>query len=108
MFKNTFLYIAYADVSTFFLKDKNSIKALLTTINYFLSFTGLKPNLSKCEVAGTGALKGVKGAICGIKCFDLTKKAIKILGVFFSCEKNLQLENNFKKTTLNIERILKM
>ena len=51
-----------------------------------------------------GALKGVKVAICGIKCIDLTKEAIKILGVFFSYDKNLQLEYNFRKTIL----ILKM
>ena len=68
----------------------------------------LKPNLSKCEVAGIGALKGVKVAICGIKCIDLTKEAIEISAVFFSYDKNLQLENNFRKTILNIERILKM
>ena len=78
MFENTFLYTAYADDSTFFLKDKNSIKELLNTIIYFSSFTGLKPNLSKCEVAGIGALKGVKVAICGIKCIDLTKEATEI------------------------------
>ena len=108
MFENTFLYTAYADDSTFFLKDKNSIKELLKTVNYFSSFTNLKPNMSKCEVAGIGALKGLKVAICGIKRIDLTKEAIKILGVFFSYDKNLQLENNFRKTILNIERILKM
>ena len=69
---------------------------------------GLKPNLPKCEVAGIGALKGVKVAICGIKYINLTKQVIKILGVFFSYVKNFQLENNFRKTILNIERILKM
>ena len=53
-------------------------------------------------------LKGVKAAICGIKCIDLTKETIKILGVFFSCDKNLQLEKNFRKTTLSIERIFKL
>ena len=59
-------------------------------------------------MAGIGALKGVKVVICGIKRIDLTKEAIKILGVFFSDDKDLQLENNFKQTILNIERILKM
>ena len=58
MFKNTFLYTAYGDDSTFFLKYKHSIKELLNTINYYSSFTGLKPNLSKCEMAGIGA--GIK------------------------------------------------
>ena len=47
-------------------------------------------------------------AICGIKYLDLTKEAIKILGVFFPYDKNLRLENNFIKIILNIERILKM
>ena len=78
MFENTFLYNAYAGDSTFFLKDKNSIKELLNTTNYFSSFTSLKSNLPKCEVAGIGALKEVKVAIYGINCIDLTKEAIKI------------------------------
>ena len=115
MFENTFLYTAYADDSTFFLKDKNSIKELLNKINYFSSFMSLKPNLSKCEVAGIGALNGAKVAICGIKCIDLMKEAIKILRktllrlrFFFSYDKDLQLENNFRKIILNIERILKL
>ena len=73
IFENTLLYIAYVDDNTSFLKDKNSIKELPNTINYFSSFTGLKLNLSKCEAAGIGALKGVKVEICGIKCTDLTK-----------------------------------
>ena len=108
MSENTFLYTAYADDRTFFLKDKNSIKEPRDTINYFSSFTGLKANLYICEVAGIGALKEVKVAICGTKCIDLTKEAITILGVFFSYDENLQLENNFRKTILNIERTLKM
>ena len=59
-------------------------------------------------MARIGALKGVKVVICGIQCIDLTKEAIKFLGVFFSYDKNLQLENNFRKTILSTERILKM
>ena len=59
-------------------------------------------------MAKIGPQKQVKVAICGIKCIDLTKEALKILGVFFSYEKNLQLENNFRKTILNIERIVKL
>ena len=70
--QHIFLYFVYT-----------SIKELLNTMNCFSSFMGLKPNLSKCEVAEIGVLKGVKVAICRIKCVDLTKEAIKILGVFF-------------------------
>ena len=48
-------------------------------------------------MTGRGALKGVKVVICEIKCIDLTKEAVKILGVFLPFDETLQLENNFSK-----------
>ena len=77
---------------------------MLDTISLFPLFSGLKPKLSKCEVTGIGLLKGVKVAACGLKCIDLTKDAIKILGIFYSYNKNIELEQNFKK---NFNRYLK-
>ena len=82
---NTFLYTAYADYTTFFLKNLRSKKEMLNTISLFSSLPGLKPNLSKCEVARIGLLKGVKVTVCGVKCIDLTKEAIEILRLFFFC-----------------------
>ena len=70
VFENTFLYTAYADDTTFFLKDEKSVIELMKTVDIFSIFSGLKPNKSKCEVAGLGALKGVKIALCGIECTD--------------------------------------
>ena len=81
IFKHCFLHTAYADYSTFFLKDAQSIENLVETFNTFSLFSGLKPNLTKCEVAGIGALKGVQVAVCGMKCSDLCNEAIKILEV---------------------------
>ena len=98
-----FLYTAYAGNSTLFLNDKNSIQELLNTINYYSSTIRFKAKLARI-----GALKGVEVVICGIKCVDLTREAITILGVFFSHDKNLQLESKFKKTILCTERNLKM
>ena len=49
----------------------------------------------------------VKVAVCGIKCIDLTKDAIKILGIFL-CNENIELEQNFKKTVISIENVLRM
>ena len=40
-FENIFLCNACEDDSSFFLKDKNSLKETLNTINYFSSFMGL-------------------------------------------------------------------
>ena len=75
-----------------------SIKELLNTISLFSSISGLKPNVSQCEVAGIGLLKGVKVAVCGIKFIDLTKDVIKILGIFFFCIiKNMNLNRTSKQ-----------
>ena len=60
IFNHTFLYTAYADDTTFFLKDKESLIEVMKVFHIFSSFSGLKPNKSKCEVAGIGALKGAK------------------------------------------------
>ena len=40
----------------------------------FLLLCGLKPNNSKCDVAGIRALKGASLALCGIDCINLSKK----------------------------------
>ena len=108
IFGNTFLYTAYADDKTFFLKKIGSIKKLLDTISLFSSFSSLKTNLSKCKVPGIGILKGVKLPVYGIKCINLTKDAIKILGILFSHNKNIELEQNFKKVIIGIEKVLRM
>ena len=69
-------------MTTFFLKDENSIVHLFEKLKLFSDFSGLKPNnTTKCEVAGIGVLKGVQVAVCGMKCINLRNEAIKILGV---------------------------
>ena len=43
----------------FFLQDSQSNAYLVEIFNTFSLFSGLKPNLIKCEIAGIGALKGI-------------------------------------------------
>ena len=43
------------------------------------------------------SLKGVKMALCGIKCIDLTTETIKILGVHFSYNQKLQTQKKILK-----------
>ena len=95
MFKHEFLYTAYADDTTFFLKDRNSIIELMNELNIFSNISGLKPNKTKCEIAGIGVLNGVQVALCGMKCVNLNNKSVKILGVDFSYNKNLEQDKNF-------------
>ena len=59
-----FLYTAYADDTTFFLENKESIEELVKTFTLLSFFLGLKPNISKCEICGLGPLKGVEMAVC--------------------------------------------
>jgi hypothetical protein len=102
----TFLYSAYADDATFFLKDEESVKALFETIKLFSSYSDLKPNYSKCEVAGIGVLKGASWALCGLKSVDLTTGTMKILGIHFSYNEEIRNEKNFTETIGKIENVL--
>ena len=64
--------------------------------------------MSKCEIAGIGSLKGVKIAVCGMKNIDLTKDAVKIIGISFSYNKAIQNELNFRTTISKIQAVLKL
>ena len=77
-----------------------SVKKWRNTNSLFSWFSGLKRNLSKCEVGGIGLLKEGKVTVCGIEYAVLTKDAIKILGTFFLRNKSFKLEQNFKKEKL--------
>ena len=50
----------------------------MKTVDIFSIFSGLKPNKSKCKVAGLGALKRVKVAFCGMECTDLMFNQLKL------------------------------
>ena len=91
IFNHNYLYTAYGD-DTSFLNDQNTIRELMKTFKLFSKFSGLKPSILKCEVAGVGSLKGVKIAVCGIKCIDLTTETIRILGVHFSYNQKLKTQ----------------
>ena len=107
IFDRYYLYSAYADDTTFFLKDTISIKNMVNTFHLFSEFSRLKPNLSKCEITGIGALKGVQVAVCGMRCVDLKNHTLKILGTYFSYNEKLKEERNFYTTVTNIQRALK-
>ena len=57
IFNHEVSYTAYADDTTFFMKDLNSVKVILSSLDQFYTFSGLRPDLSKCEIADIGVLK---------------------------------------------------
>ena len=103
-----FLYSAFADDTTFFIKDKFSIQYLVDNFQIFSLFSGLKRNVEKCEVAGIGNLKGVEVADCGMKCINLTRDTTKILGVHFSYNIERRNDKNFMTIIENIQNVLKV
>ena len=71
IFGHDFLYTAYADETTFLIRNKNSIMEPLNVFDIFSVISGLKTNKSKCETAGISNLKGVHIALRGLKCINL-------------------------------------
>ena len=54
IFDHLFVYIAYPDDTMFFLENMESIEELVKNFTMFSSFSGLKLNISKCEICGLG------------------------------------------------------
>ena len=106
IFNHEFLYTAYADNTGFFLKDKISVFETLNVFHNFSLVSGLSPNTTKCERASIGTPKGVNVALCGIKCLNLTKETVKVLGVHFSYNKKLEHEINFQSHVVKTESVL--
>ena len=69
-----------------------------------MKFSGLKPNKSKCEIAGIGVLKGVQVALCGMRCIDLVSNIVKISGISYSYNDKIEIEENFKRYIVKIEK----
>ena len=75
---------------------------MILFIIFFFNVSGLKPNLSKCEVTSIGVLKGVQVAVCGM-CVDLKNDTLKILGAHFSYNENLKEEKNYYRTVTSVQ-----
>ena len=107
-FGHTFLYSAYADDTTFFLRNEKSATEVIKTFDKFSLFSGLKINNAKCEIAGIGVKKGVKMALCRMDCIYLAEDVIKILVIYFSYNKKLEQEKNFLNHNVKIRNVLKL
>ena len=59
------------------------------------------------EIARIGALKGVRVALYGMYCINLSKETAKVLGIQFSYKKKLEEKKNFNNHTAKIENVSK-
>ena len=79
----------------------------MNVFDTFSIYSGLKPDKSKCEIAGIGILNGVSMELCGMERIDLTNNSMKILGIHFSYNKKIENEESFVKLIKKIENVLK-
>ena len=78
----------------------------MKVFDIFSHFSFQKLNKSKCEVTGIGILKRAK--LCGMKCIDLGLSPVKILGIHFLYNKNIENDEIFLKQITSIEKVLKL
>ena len=108
IFGHCFLDTTYADDTTFFLKDSQSIEHLVKIFKPFSLFSGLKSNLSKYEIVGIRAQKGVQLVVCGWKCIDLRNEDITILGTYFSYSNKIKEESIFLRVVSDVKTVWKL
>ena len=100
---------AYADDSSFFLKNESSVLELLKTFELFSKYSGLMLNKGKCELAGIGAKKDVIGeSVPGLKKINLCEDSIKILGLHYSYKNDILVERNYITVVKKITKVLAM
>ena len=108
VFGHCYVCSAYVVNTSFFVKDTISTKDMADTFHFFSDFSGLKPNLSKCEITGIEVLKGIQVAVCGVRCTNLNNGTSKILGTHLSYNEKPKVETKFYTTVTNIVRVLKI
>ena len=57
-------------------------------------------------MTGIGSLRGVKKVVCDLNLIDLATEIIKILGINFSYDSNLQIQENFLRIVKNINQFV--
>ena len=66
IFDHCYFYSAYTDYTIPFVKHVQPIENMIHDFHIYSTFSGLKPNLMKCKMAGIGVINGVKEAVCGM------------------------------------------
>lgn len=103
----------FADDTTFFLNNTQSLANTLEVLNIFQKFSGLKINREKSEIGWLGPKaknQPTESEYQNLKWIDLHESGMKILGIHFSYNQSYYNTNNFErifenfKTTLTIWR----
>ena len=101
-----YLLSAYADDTTFFVSDLDSVNAIFATFDNFSPFSSMKINMTKCELAGIGVKRSVLTALSGVKNVSLMNDSIRVLGVNFTYDLKLFNEKNYVACIKKLQKVL--
>ena len=93
----------YADDTTVFVRDLDSVTSLLRVLNDFKEYSGLEINTAKTEAMWLGEWKDRTDEPFG---FKWPKEPINALGIFFSYNQECANRLNFGEKILNLEQTL--
>ena len=96
----------FADDTTVFLEDLDSVKETFRLLDKFSSLSGLRVNSNKCEAMWLGATKkkNIEEKPLGLK----WPNSIKILGIHFSHDKALREKLNFGSIVPSVQQIINL
>ena len=99
--------VLFADDTTFFLKDMNYFKKVLEKLDTLYSYSSLRLNLKKSEAGWLGVQKPDNTALMtDIQWINFHEKGLKILGIYFSYNKQFHYKNNFQRILANFKTTL--
>ena len=86
---------AYADDTSFLLKDKHSLNRAINIVKKFETFSSLKANIDKCEIGWIVHSKYEADKPVKFKLVSQVKDLVKVIGVYFSNDRNISKKKNF-------------
>ena len=89
------LLSAFADDTTFIIKDIHSVNRILKHMKVYEAFSSLRVNVDKSEACWIGRSKGRTDKPLKCRWVCLQTDAIKILGIYFSYDKQIANNKNF-------------
>ena len=93
----------YADDTTVFVRDRESITQLLKLLEEFKTNCGLEINTSKTEALWLGSWRNYGETPCN---FKWPKESVQALGVHFSYDEQYSNRLNFEEKIRNLEKVL--
>ena len=100
------LLSAFADDTTFIIRDIHSVNRILKHMKVYEVFSSLRVNVDKSEACWIGMAKGRTDKPLKCRWVCLQTDAIKILGIYFSYDKQIANNKNFIKLIIDSRALL--